>query len=100
MPLGRFSVLTWLAPSGFIDNRLTALHVKGVDMADKLNSILESGGTVVVSTQLKAVQYGKKHAGWFSTGKDGNLYVNHGKGKNCLTADGGKMLLVKIIAYK
>ena len=65
-------------------------------MADQLNNLLAAGGTVVVSTYCRATQYSRKHAGWFRQTADGNLEVRHGRGWNRLTANGGKMLLVKI----
>ena len=64
--------------------------------ADTLNRHLENGGTVVVSTYLRATCYRKRHAGMFSTGRDGNLYVQHGRGKNCLSMNSGRQLLVAI----
>ena len=65
----------------------------GAMKAAELNSHLASGGVVVVSTYTRAVQYAKKHAGWFSEA-NGNLYVRHGNGKNQLSI--GDVLLVKV----
>jgi hypothetical protein len=61
--------------------------------ADTLNNHLMAGGVVQVSTHLKSYLYQKKHAGMFV--QDGkNLYVKHGKQRNCLAS--GDMVYVAI----
>ncbi len=52
--------------------------------AAKLNAYLAGGGAIQVTTYLKSTIYGSKHAGWFTEGKDGSLYVAQGRGKVCL----------------
>lgn len=69
-------------------------------LADRINAHLKNGGSVVVSNHLSATEYKKRHAGMFSTGSDGNLYVQRGRHKDCLTTCGGTSFLVKIQAYK
>ena len=64
-----------------------------MNYADKINSHLSSGGIVQVTTHLKSILYKKSHAGMFSM-INGNLYVQHGKGKNCLSF--GDRLLVSV----
>lgn len=61
-----------------------------------LNRILAAGGTVTIVNPRRVTPYGKKHAGMFSEGEDGNLYVVHGRGKHCLSMNAGKMLLNRI----
>ena len=51
--------------------------------ADRLNGHLSANGTVYISTMTRATAYKRRHAGWF-TEKEGVLYVQHGKGRNCL----------------
>lgn len=65
--------------------------------AEQLNDHLARGGEVLVSTETRATLYKARHAGWFSTGAtSGNLYVRAGRGRVRLTADKGRMLLVRI----
>ena len=62
--------------------------------ADQINDHLKSGGIVQVATHLKAITYDERHAGMFSEGKDGCLYVARRKHKDCLST--GQRLLVAI----
>ena len=62
--------------------------------ADELNAHLEKGGQILIGTYTKCTIYKKKHAGYFSEGKDGNLYVQRGRGKEILSV--GKRLLVAV----
>ena len=62
--------------------------------AEVLNDHLRGGGAVQVTTGARSTIYTSEHAGWFSTGTDGNLYVQWGRKKNCLTFGEGKHLLV------
>ena len=66
-------------------------------MADELNNHLAGGGTVIVTTHMRATEYSKKHAGWFSMTSKGDLQVNHGRGNNCLSI--GNRLLVSVRLY-
>lgn len=61
--------------------------------ADQLNAHLASGKYVQVTTYTKSIIYGPKHAGWFTQGKDGCVYVNHNKGKVCLSMSNGAFLV-------
>ena len=67
-------------------------------IADEINGHLTDGGVVIMSTYTQARQYESKHAGMFFMGDDGELYVKHGRGKECLTSGG--RLLVSLKAYK
>jgi hypothetical protein len=62
--------------------------------ATRLNEHLASGGVIQVATYCKAWLYSKRHAGWFTEDANGNLYVQHGRGRNCLSH--GDRLLVSI----
>jgi|GEM_PF-5466700 len=53
--------------------------------ADELNAHLLAGGQIMVATYGHGTIYKAKHAGWFSEGTDGSLYVRYGRGKNCLS---------------
>lgn len=64
--------------------------------ADQLNAHLASGGHVVIGTCTRGTHYKPRHAGMFSQGADGNLYVQHGRGRNCLTMSKGRTALVAI----
>lgn len=69
----------------------------GSHSAEALNQHLASGGVVQVSTAGgKSTLYEQRHAGMFSNGKDKNLYVRSGKGKNALSFNEGKSGLVGI----
>lgn len=68
-------------------------------MADQLNNHLQNDGVIIINTYNRSFQYNKKHAGWFTSDNDGNLYVKSGKKKNCLTSDHGKCLMVDIKLY-
>jgi hypothetical protein len=64
--------------------------------ADTINAYLANGGYVQITTYTRSTVYSKKHAGYFTQGKDGNLYVKRGKSKDCLTVGGGSGMLVGI----
>ena len=64
--------------------------------ADQLNAHLAGGGTVTVATYGRATVYRPKHAGMFTQGIDGNLYVARGRFRDCLTIDRGRRLLVAV----
>jgi hypothetical protein len=59
-----------------------------------LNAALAEGRHVQVTTCTRSTLYAPKHAGWFSEGKDGSLYVRHGRGRVALSI--GDRLLVAI----
>lgn len=61
-----------------------------------LNDTLLAGGEVMVTTYTRATIYSRKHAGWFAEGGDGNLYVRHGRGRNCLSAGNRLVVAVRI----
>lgn len=63
--------------------------------ANTMNAILTAGGTVTTVNHGKSVRYTKKHAGMFSEGKDGNIFVRHGKGYVRLSTNGGALLLCR-----
>jgi len=63
-------------------------------IADELNKVLSENGEIHVCTVYRVTVYSKRHAGWFTEGADGNLYVQNGKGRNCLSH--GDCLLVRI----
>ena len=67
--------------------------------AEKINNHLENNGIVMVSAYNRSTEYSKKHAGLFTTGSDGSLYVKRGKGNICLSF-GPNQLLVKIKFYR
>ena len=62
--------------------------------AAALNAHLAAGGTVTVTTHLRATTYNRKHEGAFTEGRDKCLYVAAGRGRNCLSLP--KTLLVGI----
>lgn len=64
--------------------------------AEQLNAVLRDDGYVQVTTHLRSTLYSARHAGWFTQGKDGNLYVRRGRTKDCLSMDEGRRLLVAI----
>jgi len=70
-----------------------------MSMATEINTHLENGGVVQVTTYLKSTLYTKKHAGWFTMGGE-NLYVNHGKGKNCLSFGDHLMVGIRFGTYR
>lgn len=61
--------------------------------ADELNAHLKSGGVVQVTTYTKSTLYTSKHAGWFSTAKDGALLVQSGNSKVRLSLDNGTLIV-------
>lgn len=67
----------------------------------RIQEILNNdNGVIRVATYKKVFEYRKKHHDMFFVGSDGNLYVKYGRnGSNCLTANKGKMLLVRIQGY-
>lgn len=67
--------------------------------AEQINAHLANDGIVQVFSHNHATNYTKKHAGWFSQGNDGNLYVRRGKGKDCLTFNAGRNALVTIRTF-
>lgn len=64
--------------------------------AEQLNAHLADEGYVQVTTHQRSTLYDSRHAGWFTQGKDGNLYVRRGRTKDCLSMDEGRRLLVSI----
>jgi hypothetical protein len=67
-------------------------------IAEEINAHLENGGVAQVTTYLKSTLYTKKNAGWFTmVGK--NLYVKHGKGKNCLSIGDHFMVGIRLGTY-
>lgn len=68
--------------------------------AEELNAALASGRHVQVTTYTRSTLYGPKHAGWFSTGKDGTLYVRHGKGRNALSCGDRLLVGIRVEALK
>ncbi len=68
------------------------------NLLKQITEILEADGTIIISTYQRAMEYGKKHSTWFTVGKDGELYVQQGNKKNCLSLAG--KLLVSVKAYK
>ena len=72
----------------------------GAPTAETLNEHLAAGGRVQVTTYGRSTIYQKRHAGMFSQGKDGNLYVASGRSKDCLTMAGGTKVLVGIRLIK
>lgn len=60
--------------------------------AETLNAHLRAGGVVQITTYTKSTLYTSKHAGWFIDGKDGAVYVRHGRGKVCIV-EGGRALV-------
>lgn len=66
-----------------------------VDQAERINTHLANGGQVRVVTALRATYYDKRHAGHFTAAR-GELFVKYGRGRNQLTFDSGRILLVKI----
>ena len=64
--------------------------------ADEINAHLAAGHGVMISTYGRATVYRSKHAGWFTQGADGNLYVRSGRRKDCLTMSRGACALVSI----
>lgn len=66
--------------------------------ADYINDWLRNGGCVRVGTYLRYTDYKPKHAGMFTEGRDGCLYVARGKSRDCLSS--GQRLLVSLRLYR
>lgn len=64
-----------------------------MSLAEQINSHLEQGGIVQVTTYLKSTLYRPKHAGMFFM-RGENLHVKHGRGSNQLSI--GERVLVGI----
>jgi len=65
--------------------------------AEELNAHLLAGGAVLVATYTRATEYRQKHAGWFSTAKDGALLVQSGNRKDRLSlADGSLIVSIRL----
>jgi hypothetical protein len=72
-----------------------ALMTEARPTAEMLNTHLEDGGRVQVSTYARSVIYSARNAGMFKEGRDGNLYVQRGRSFDCLSF-GGSNLMVAI----
>lgn len=71
-----------------------------ISIAARVLAHIQSGGDVQITTYTRSTYYkGSKHADMFRIGKDGNLYVQHGRSWNCLTSMRGTHSLVTIYAY-
>jgi len=66
--------------------------------AKKLNDHLEAGGVVQVTTYTKSTLYKQRHTGWFTESAKGELFVQRGRGKDCLATK--DRLLVGIKLYR
>lgn len=64
--------------------------------AERLNGHLSKGGMVQITTYAKSTMYDSRHAGWFSEGKDGFLYLRHGRGRVCLGKPSRPMIGIRM----
>jgi len=77
-------------------NKITNVREKATrPTADELNAHLRNGGQIMIATYGHATIYKPKHAGWFTEGSDGCLYVRYGRGKNCLSSQDQMMVAVR-----
>ena len=67
--------------------------------ANTLNAHLSAGGIVQVTTYAKSWLYEQKHAGYFSE-SNGQLFVQHGKRKDCLGRTDAPMVSIRLGRYQ